>query len=186
MPSSRIQPWSSQEAARACNIWPKLRWQDLKEMFSFGVEMGDGTSARVGTETDCTIGSSNKHLTTVMLSDVRLDAQPKDSFQLFHSDSSKKQRDEMISCAHVNHLYWQFQPGKNGVRNTNLVNKFLFLLNGLKALSPYFHASLTQRLLRITKKQSEDSPFPSINLRNFVLEIHGPEEKARKMPRIRQ
>ena len=47
-----------------------------------------------------------------MLSDVRLDAQPKDSFQLFHCDSSKKQRDEMVSCAHVYHLYWQFQPGK--------------------------------------------------------------------------
>lgn len=57
------------------------------------------------------------------------------------------------------------------VRNTNLGN-------GLKALSPYFHASLTQRLLRITKKQSEDSPSPSINLRNFVLAQRKRKEDA--------
>jgi len=58
------------------------------------------------------------------------------------------------------------------VRNTNLGN-------GLKALSPYFHASLTQRLLRITKKQSEDSPSPSINLRNFVLAQRKRQEDAK-------
>ena len=90
----------------------------------------------------------------------------------------------MISSAHVQYmlyhlcLYWQFKLAKKGgAKNTNLSNKFLFLLNGLKALSPYFHASLTQRLLRITKKQSEDSLLPSINLRNLCWDFDNANTK---------
>lgn len=75
-------------------------------------------------------------------------------------------------------LYWHFKLAKKGgAKNTNLSNKFIFLVNGLKALSPYFHASLTQRLLRITKKQSEDSLLPSINLRNFCQEFDNANTK---------
>lgn len=143
-------------------------------MSRFGMKMDDGTMTELTWNIDWTIGRSNKHLTNVEWCKAWYLILSKRFFKTFPQLFCKKEKrcnDFMCTC--MSFIFILTIPNwERKVRNTNLGN-------GLKALSPYFHASLTQRLLRITKKQSEDFPSPSINLRNFVLAQRKRQEDAK-------